>query len=195
MKFGARIIKAGHPHKGHSFLFRLRIALTLLLLLCATDIGAQENSRTFSEGQSAKDNCCLELKITTSSNYSENDPIAIRGTLTNRCDNSIRLKNRYSMGADILISLQDSTDRIFPLLPPAPPPPLRQGDFIDLGSNLYIDFEVENIQHHLSEKLTSGDYELFVLYFPLRKREVISEHLQGGIVSNTVNFKIVNKEG
>ena len=129
-----------------------------------------------------------EFAISFGSQHSSPAEIEIVGRLTNLSARALTLKNRFYLGSDIGVAVVDAKGSPLPLLPPAPPPPLRRDDFVELAPGESIERSIGQLDRMLSRPLDPGTYRISARYTGSSGAELGLDAYHGELVSNELTL-------
>ena len=98
--------------------------------------------------------------------YESGDKIDLTITLENRSGQPLTINRRLAYpGPDLTIEMNDPTGAGLRWLPPAPPPPVEESDFVQLRHGQQLQVMLPDIGQHLFDKVKrSGDYRVRAMY-------------------------------
>ncbi len=98
--------------------------------------------------------------------YGIGDRIELTMTLVNTSGHPLMINRRLAYpGPDLIVEIRNAQGTSLRWLPPQPPPPLEQADFVELHANQQVTLTIPDIGRHLFDKFTQGeDYRVRAKY-------------------------------
>lgn len=109
----------------------------------------------------------LTLSLTTDKPlYRSGDRIDLSIMLENRSGEPMTINRRLAYpGPDLTVEITDPSGMRLRWLPPAPPPPVLESDFVRLGPGQRFEVTLQDISRHLFDKLErTGEYRATATY-------------------------------